>query len=86
MNVYVIRISTIDNLYADYMVEAKDIKQANKKAKEAFFRNYPHADEHIKLSIVDPNTKIITEIMNIIKEASNGSIENENGLATSNSK
>ena len=69
MNVYTIRISTVDGLYTDYIVEAKDLKEANKKAKEAFFRDYPNANENIKLSIAEPNTKIITEIMNIIKEA-----------------
>lgn len=68
MNAYTIRISTVDGLYTDYIVEAKDLKEANKKAKEAFFRDYPNANENIKLSIAEPNTKIITEIMNIIKE------------------
>lgn len=68
MNAYTIRISTVDGLYTDYIVEAKDIKEANKKAKEAFFRDYPNADEKITTSITEPNTKIITEIMHIIKE------------------
>ena len=69
MNAYTIRINTIDGLYTDYIVEAKDLKEANKKAKEAFFRDYPNADESIVTSISEPNTKVITEIMNIIKEA-----------------
>ena len=34
INCYVIRVNTIDNLYVDYMVEAKNIFQAkNKKRK-----------------------------------------------------
>lgn len=73
INCYVIRVTTIDNLYVDYMVEAKNIRQANIKARKAFFRNYPNANFRIKLSLVEPNQKIITEIMNIIKEANIGS-------------
>lgn len=71
MNCYVIRVNTIDNLYIDYMVEAKNIFQAKNKTKKAFFRDFPFADFRIKLSLVEPNQKIITEIMNIIKEANN---------------
>lgn len=71
MNCYVIRVNTIDNLYIDYMVEAKNIFQAKNKTKKAFFRDFPFADFRIKLSLVEPNPKIITEIMNIIKEANN---------------
>lgn len=73
INCYVIRVTTIDNLYVDYMVEAKNIHQANIKARKAFFRDYPNANFRIKLSLVEPNQKIITEIMNIIKEANIGS-------------
>ena len=73
INCYVIRVTTIDNLYIDYMVEAKNIRQANIKARKAFFRDYPNANFRIKLSLVEPNQKIITEIMNIIKEANIGS-------------
>ena len=73
INCYVIRVTTIDNLYVDYMVEAKNIRQANIKARKAFFRDYPNANFRIKLSLVEPNQKIITEIMNIIKEANIGS-------------
>lgn len=71
MNCYVIRVNTIDNLYIDYMVEAKNIFQAKNKTKKAFFRDFPFADFRIKLSLIEPNQKIITEIMNIIKEANN---------------
>lgn len=71
MNCYVIRVNTIDNLYTDYIVEAKNIFQAKNKIKKAFFRDFPFAEFRIKLSLVEPNQKIITEIMNIIKEANN---------------
>lgn len=71
MNCYVIRVNTIDNLYTDYIVEAKNIFQAKNKTRKAFFRDFPFADFRIKLSLVEPNQKIITEIMNIIKEANN---------------
>ena len=72
INCYIIRVNTINNLYTDYMVEAKNIFQAKNKTRKAFFRDYPNADFRIKLSLVEPNQKIITEIMNIIKEANNG--------------
>lgn len=73
INCYVIRVNTIDNLYVDYMVEAKNICQANIKARKAFFRDFSNADFRIKTSVVEPNPKLITEIMNIIKEANIGS-------------
>ena len=72
MNTYVIRINTIDNLYAYYMVEAKNLEEAKLKAQKAFFRDYPGADLNIKLSLSEPNPKIITEIINIIREGNNG--------------
>lgn len=71
MNCYVIRVNTIDNLYTDYIVEAKNIFQAKNKIRKAFFRDYLNADMCIKLSLVEPNKKIITEIFEIIKEANN---------------
>ena len=71
MNCYVIRVNTIDNLYTDYMVEAKNIFQAKNKIKKAFFRDFPFADFRIKLSLVETNSKIIEEIIEIIKEANN---------------
>lgn len=86
INCYVIRVNTIDNLYADYMVEAKNICQANIKARKAFFRDYPNADFRIKLSLVEPNPKVITEIINIIKEANNGDNIIEIRHTTSDSK
>ena len=73
INCYIIRVNTINNLYTDYMVEAKNIFQAKHKARKAFFRDFPFADFRIKLSLEKPNNKIITEIMNIIKEANIGS-------------
>lgn len=86
INCYVIKVNTIDNLYADYMVEAKNICQANIKARKAFFRDYPNADFRIKLSLVEPNPKVITEIINIIKEANNGDNIIEIRHTTSDSK
>lgn len=68
MNAYTIRVATIDNLYTDYIVEAENLKEANEKAKKAFFRDYPNADENITLSLTEPNSEVITEIINIIKE------------------
>lgn len=67
MKTYVIRINTTDNLFTDYMVEAENLFQANKKAKHAFFRDYPGADKNIKLSLGEPSPEIITEIINIIR-------------------
>ena len=69
MKTYVLRITTIDKLYADYMIEAKNIIEAKSKAKKAFFRDYPGADTRIKVSLNEPDSDIITEIINIIKEA-----------------
>lgn len=68
MNAYAIRVTTTDNLYTDYIVEAENLKEANEKTKKAFFRDYPNADENITLSLTEPNSKTITEIINIIKE------------------
>lgn len=66
---YIIRVNTKDNLYADYMVEADNLFFAKMQVRNAFFRDYPNADTDIKLSLENPNTKILTEIMSIIKEA-----------------
>lgn len=71
MRVYTIRVTTIDNLYADYIIEAKDLKEAKSKAKKAFFRDYPNANMCIRLSLTEPKEEVITEIINIIKEANN---------------
>lgn len=68
MNTYIIRITTIDNLFADYMIEAKNIMQAKFKAKNIFFKTYPDADANIKLSLEEPSPKVITEIMDIIRK------------------
>lgn len=69
MKTYVIRVNTIDNLYADYMIEAVNLWQAKQKAKKIFFNNYPNADENIKLSLDNPTAYTINEILDIIKEA-----------------
>ena len=69
LNTYTIRISTNDNLYKDYIVEAENLFFAKMKARNAYFRDYPDADKKIKLSLTEPSEKVIKEIMNIIKEA-----------------
>ena len=66
---YTIRITTIDNLYADYIVEAYNLFFAKMQARNAFFRDYPGADKDVILSITEPNKTVITEIINMIKEA-----------------
>lgn len=68
VNTYIIRITTKDNLYADYMVEAENLFFAKIKARNAFFRDYVDADKDIKLSLENVDVKQLTEIMNIIKE------------------
>lgn len=68
MKTYVIRVNTINNLYADYIIEANNLFEANEKCKKAFFRDYEGADKNIKLSLV-PNTKNLKEIIDIIKES-----------------
>lgn len=68
-NTYIIRINTVDNLYADYMIEAENLFFAKMQARNAFFRDYPNANKNIRLSLEKPTNKIITEIMNIIKGA-----------------
>lgn len=69
MNTYTIRISTADNTYTDYIVEATNLFFAKMQARNAFFRDNPSADTNIKLSLTEPSKKVITEIINIIKEA-----------------
>lgn len=69
MKTYIIRINTIDNLYADYIIEAINLWQGKQKAKKAFFNDYPNADTNIKLSLDNPTIETINEIFNIIKEA-----------------
>ena len=66
---YSIRVSTIDNLYADYIVEAENLFYAKMLARNKFFKDYPGADENVKLSLSNPNAKNIHEIIEIIKEA-----------------
>lgn len=69
MEVYIIRITTKENLYADYIVQADNLFNAKTRAKKAFFRDYPDADTNIKLSLQKPDSKIIKEITDIIKGA-----------------
>lgn len=69
MNTYVIRITTINNLFADYMIEANNIMQAKSKARKAFFRDYPGADKNIKLSLGEPSSEILTEIIKLIRRS-----------------
>ena len=66
LNAYTIRISTIDNLYADYIVEAENLFFAKIKARNAFFRDYPDADTKIKLSLTEPTKETLKEVINII--------------------
>lgn len=70
-NTYVVRITTIDNLYADYIIEANNLFYAKMLARRAFFRDYPDADRNLTMSLNEPHSKEIIEIMNIIKEANN---------------
>lgn len=69
MKTYLIRINTIDNLFADYMVEANNLFEAKEKAKNAFFRDYPGANININLELENATSKALTEIMSIIKGA-----------------
>ena len=66
---YSIRVSTVDNLYADYIVEAENLFYAKILARNKFFKDYPEADENVKLSLSNPDEKNIHEIVDIIKEA-----------------
>jgi hypothetical protein len=66
---YSIRVSTVDNLYSDYIVEAENLFYAKILARNSFFRDYPEADENVKLSLSNPDEKNIHEIIDIIKEA-----------------
>lgn len=68
LKTYNIRITTIDNLYADYIVEATNLFFAKIRAREAFYRDYPSADSNMKFSLNNPNSENITEIMQVIKE------------------
>ena len=67
--VYTIRVSTIDNLYADYIVEAENLFYAKIFARNSFFRDYPDADGNLKFSLVNLNDENVEEIIDIIKEA-----------------
>ena len=69
MKTYVIRVNTIDNLYADYIIEAINLWQAKGKARKAFFKDYPGADENIKLSVDNLTSEKIKEIIDIIRRA-----------------
>lgn len=66
---YSIRVSTVDNLYADYIVEAENLFYAKMLARNSFFRDYPDADVNLKFSLVNLNDENVEEIINTIKEA-----------------
>ena len=66
LKAYTIRITTIDNLYADYIVEAENLFFAKMKARNAFFRDYPDADTKIKLSLTEPTKETLKEVIDII--------------------
>lgn len=68
LKTYTIRVTTVDNLYADYIVEATNLFFAKIQAREAFYRDYPDADSNMKFSLKNANTDNITEIMQIMKE------------------
>lgn len=68
METYVIRVNVLGNLYVDYIVEAETLLEARNKAKEAFFRDYPEADEDIYFSLMNPDMNKIQEITMIFKE------------------
>lgn len=67
MKAYIIRVNTIDNLYADYIVEANNLVSARFKTKKAFLKDYSDADPKIKLQLQNPTDKTIKEIIEIIK-------------------
>ena len=68
MNTYVIRVTTIDNLYADYMIEADNLFIAKMKARNSFLRDYPGANKNLKLSLDKPTSKQLTEVLKILEE------------------
>lgn len=72
MKTYVIRVNTIDNLYADYMIEAINMWQAKGKARKAFFTDYPDANENIKLSLDNITTELLNEVLDIIQSENKG--------------
>ena len=67
MKSYLIRVNTIDNLYADYIVEARNLLIAKLKVRRAFFKNYPGANRKIKLVNCANNTNI-NKAKKLIKE------------------
>lgn len=69
MDKYIIRANTSDYLYTDFIVYAENIIEAKEKAKKAFKKKYPFADNDVKFSLVNPSEKKILKIMEIIKEA-----------------
>lgn len=75
MKTYTIRITTVDGLYADYMVEASCLLVAKEKAKQTFFKAYPDADKNVKASLTTPKPEIIKEIMRILKEANDRNVQ-----------
>lgn len=66
---YIIRITVADSIYTDYMVDAENLFFAKIKARNAYFRDNPNSSKNIKMSLLNPDTAKIREIVNIIREA-----------------
>lgn len=67
---YVIRITVEGGLYKDYIVEADNLFGAKMIARNAFFKEFPDANNNIKLSLQNPDTKKIREVVQIIEKES----------------
>ena len=68
-NSYLIRVTTLDTIYVDYLVDAANVFFAKIKARNMFLKEYPDANPNVKLSLLKPDTIKIKEALNIIKEA-----------------
>lgn len=64
---YVIRITVEGGLYKDYIVEADNLFFAKMRARNAFFKEFPSAKTNIKMSLQNPDTKKIREVIEIIE-------------------
>ena len=69
MKTYVIKFTIQNKIEAYYIVEANNILSARIKAKKQFLKQYPEADfNYIKMSLDNPTSDKIREILEIIKE------------------
>ena len=69
MKTYVIKFTIQDKIESYYIVEANNIMSAKNKAKNQFLKQYPGADfSCIKMSLDNPTSDKIREILEIIKE------------------